>query len=200
MNLADLRTRLRRDLKDEDPADQRWSDDELDRHISHALADVSRVVPLELEATLTIPEGGGKEIDTSGLEGLITIEAVEYPVGEEPQRWRRFALWGTTLSLLIGEAPAGGEAVKVRYSAVHTLDDSSSTLGPQFIELVAVGAGAYAALEWAAYSINRVNLGGTQTPADYLKWAEGRLNSYRKELSRLGRSSRLRVAGLFTEE
>lgn len=200
MNLGEMRTRLRRDLKDEDPLTRRWTDEELDRHINHATLDVSRAAPLELEASLSTPEGVGKEIDVSGLEDLMKVDLVEYPVGKEPRRFCRFSVWGSKVTLLIDETPAPGEPVRVRYSAVHTLDASSCTMGPHLAELVAVGAGAYAALEWAAYSINQVNLGGAQTPGEYLKWAESRLNNYHKELSRLGRGSRLRAAGLFTEE
>lgn len=200
MNLGEMRTRLRRDLKDEDPLTRRWTDEELDRHIGHAVLDVSRAAPLELEASLSTPEGGGKEIDVSGLEDLIKVDLVEYPVGKDPKRCCRFSVWGSKVTLLIDETPAPGEPVRVRYSAVHRLDTSSCTMGPHLTELVAVGAGAYAALEWAAYSINQVNLGGAQTPGEYLRWAESRLNNYHKELSRLGRGSRLRAAGLFTEE
>jgi len=33
MNLSDMRTIVRRDLKDEDAGNYRWTNDELDRHI-----------------------------------------------------------------------------------------------------------------------------------------------------------------------
>jgi hypothetical protein len=53
MTLSQLRAALRRDLRDEDPGDYRWSDDELDRHIDHALREFSQAIPREAEATQT---------------------------------------------------------------------------------------------------------------------------------------------------
>ena len=37
MNLSEMRTRVRQDLRDLDAADYRWSDTELDRHIEHGV-------------------------------------------------------------------------------------------------------------------------------------------------------------------
>ena len=34
MNLSEMRTTVRRDLKDEDASNYRWTNDELDRHIA----------------------------------------------------------------------------------------------------------------------------------------------------------------------
>ncbi|UCH43497.1 MAG: hypothetical protein JSW16_02845 [Dehalococcoidales bacterium] len=47
MNLTDMRTIVRRDLHDEDAENYRWSNDELDRHIAHAVRDFSEAVPHE---------------------------------------------------------------------------------------------------------------------------------------------------------
>ncbi len=47
MNLTEMRDRLRKDLHDEDPQNQRWTDAELDRHIQRAVSDFSLSVPLE---------------------------------------------------------------------------------------------------------------------------------------------------------
>ena len=52
MNLADMRLLVRRDLHDEDVNNYRWTDDELNRHIAHALKDFSRAIPLQQKATL----------------------------------------------------------------------------------------------------------------------------------------------------
>ena len=41
MNLADMRTIVRRDLHDEEASNYRWTNDELDRHIAHAVKDFS---------------------------------------------------------------------------------------------------------------------------------------------------------------
>jgi hypothetical protein len=41
MDLNTMRSIVRRDLKDEDAQNYRWSDDELDRHIAHAVKEFS---------------------------------------------------------------------------------------------------------------------------------------------------------------
>ncbi len=57
MNLAEMRARVRKDLHDEDAQNYRWSDSELERHIAHAVQELSLSVPLQAKATLTT---GGK--------------------------------------------------------------------------------------------------------------------------------------------
>ncbi|MBI4308059.1 MAG: hypothetical protein HY684_04565, partial [Chloroflexi bacterium] len=77
MNLNDMRTRVRKDLRDEDSSAYRWTDAELDRHIDHALQDVSLAAPLEAKATLTTT-AGSRDLSVAGLAGLVALEAVEY--------------------------------------------------------------------------------------------------------------------------
>ena len=198
MNLPTMRTRVRRDLKDEDSV--RWSDDELDRHIQHALLDIAQAVPLEAkDESLVIPNPASREINLSSIAGLIYVEAVEYPTGEYPRRFRQSRVWGNTLELLIDEAPVANAPVYLYYGKTHTLNDTTSTLPPYLEDLCAVGASAYAALEWASYTINQVNVGGEPTPREFLEWAQRRLDFYHKELKRYGRQSRLKIRQMFAE-
>ncbi|HZP26125.1 MAG TPA: hypothetical protein VFB90_03665, partial [Dehalococcoidia bacterium] len=57
MILSDMRTRVRRDLHDEDATAYRWTDSELDRHIDRALREFSLALPLEAKTTLTTSSG-----------------------------------------------------------------------------------------------------------------------------------------------
>jgi len=196
--IATIRARIRKDLKDE--ASIRWTDDELDRHIEHAVLDISQAVPLEAkDETLVIPTPASREIDISGVAGLIYVEAVEYPAGEYPKRYRDYKVWAGTLELLIEETPTADDPVYLYYGKVHTVDVTSSTLPGHLEDLCAVGAGAFAALEWANYAINQVNVGGEPTPREYLEWAQRRLDFYHKELKRYGRQSRLKIRQLYAE-
>ncbi len=198
MDLPTMRTKVRRDLKDEDSA--RWSDDELDRHIQHGVLDIAQAVPLEAkDESLVIPTPASREISLSSITGLIYVEAVEYPTGEYPKRYREFRVWGNTLELLIDETPTADDPVYLYYGKTHTLDATTSTLPPHLEDLCAVGASAYAALEWASYSINQVNVGGEPTPREFLEWAQRRLDFYHKELKRYGRQSRLKIRQMFAE-
>ena len=79
-NLTGLRAFLRTDLGE--PSEGRWSDDDLDRHIAHAIRDLNRVAPREMKATdLTIADPASRAIDISSLTDLINVVGVEYPVG-----------------------------------------------------------------------------------------------------------------------
>ena len=51
MNLTEMRAIVRRDLHDEDDANYLWSNNELDRHISHAVQEFSQALPLEVRQT-----------------------------------------------------------------------------------------------------------------------------------------------------
>jgi len=196
--IATIRARIRKDLKDADSI--RWSDDELDRHIEHAVLDISQAVPLEAkDETLVIPTPASREIDISGVAGLIYVEAVEYPAAEYPKRYRDYKVWAGTLELLIEDTPTADDPVYLYYGKVHTVDDAASTLPGHLEDLCAVGAGAFAALEWANYAINQVNVGGEPTPREYLEWAQRRLDFYHKELKRYGRQSRLKIRQLYAE-
>src|SRR3972149_4859317 len=113
MNLTEMRNRLRKDLHDEDPQDQRWTDGELDRHIQRAVREFRLSVPLESMATPT------------------------------PHPTPR--------------------------------DAGSSARPARFEDGVATGGAAYAALEWASFATNRVNVGGQDVWRDYLTWGQQRL-------------------------
>jgi len=195
MNLSDMRTIVRRDLKDEDAGSYRWTNDELDRHISHAVREISEAIPLEQKATKDTASGS-RALDISSLSDRVTVAAVEYPADKFPQRYQRFSLWGDTLTLLGDEVPDGSNAY-VYYGKLHTLDVSTSTIPQQFEDLVATGAEGYAAVEWAVYATNRVNVGGGETADDFLRWGKEKLNSFRDELRRLGRRNRVRISQLY---
>ena len=195
MNLTEMRTIVRRDLHDEDANNYRWTDDELDRHIAHAAKDFSEYLPCEQKATKATTSGS-REIDISTITDRIMVEAVEYPVDQFPKRYQPFALWGDTLTILGDEVPDGSNAY-IYYGELHTLDASSSTIPTHHEDLIATGACGYAAVEWAVYAINRVNVGGGITPKEFLAWGNEKLRYFKQELRRLGRRNRVRVRSLY---
>ena len=196
MDLPTMRTRVRRDLRDEDSTNERWSDSEIDRHIARALQELSLAAPVEAAVTLqTVADS--RDLNVAALVDRVSIDAVEYPTGEYPASFVEHSLWGETLSLLVDGVPAAGSDVVVRYSQLHTLDTSSSTLPQALEDVVASGAAAYAALEWSSYATNRVNVGGADTWRDYHTWAQDRLASFHKALAKHGRERRLRARRLY---
>ena len=195
MNLSEMRTTLRRDLKDEEAADYRWTDDELDRHIAHAVRDFSGAVPLEARFT-TATGSGSRDIDISGLADRIMVTAVEYPVAKFPVVYQRFAIWGDSITLLGDDVPDGSDA-HIFYGRLHTLDGTTSTIPSRYEDLIAAAAAGYAAVEWAIYATNRVNVGGKNTPAEFLDWGKEKLGCFKSELRRLGRQNRVRISSLY---
>lgn len=193
---TDLRTRLRRELKDEDPAAQRWSDAELDRHLDRALSDLSVAMPREQQTDFAMP-GGTREVDLSGLGGLLVVEAVEYPAGMFPPAYAGWVRRADRLTLLVDSPPASGELVRVHWLGRHTLTDTGSTLRPDQEELLVLGAAGYAARALANYATNRVNL-TRSAQTDYLKWAEVTLAQFRAGLEKQGRAGRVRPVRLHT--
>ncbi len=194
MNLTEMITLVRRDLRDETTPYQ-WSDDELTRHINRALKQLSERVPLPAKATLATTDDS-REIAISSLTDRIMVQAVEYPVDEFPKRYQRFSIWGDTLTIIGGDEPDGSNC-HIYYGKLHTLDATTSTIPPEHEDLVATGACGYAAVSWAAYSINRVNVGGAMTPGEFLTWGKERLKTFNDALKRLGRRQRIRTQQLY---
>lgn len=195
MNLSDMRAIVRRDLHDEDANNYRWTNDEIDRHIAHAVREFSEAIPLEQKATKATTSGS-RELDISNLSDRVMVAAVEYPVDKFPRRYQRFSLWGDTLTVLGDEVPDGSNAY-IYYGKLHTLDATTSTVPQQFEDLIAVGAEGYAAMEWAVYATNRVNVGGSETTEGFLRWGRDKLRNFKDELRRLSRRNRVRVSQLY---
>ena len=196
MNLSEMRGRLRKDLHDEDPANQRWTDGELDRHIQCAVRDFSLSVSLEAKTTLSTT-AGSRDLSIAGLTDLVAVEAVEYPTGDYPPAYVPYSVWLSTLTMLIDSTPGGAESVNVYYTKLHTLDATSSTLPTRFEDIAATAAAAYAALEWASFATNRVNVGGQDVWRDYLTWGQERLAEFESALAEYGRRNAVRVRQLY---
>ena len=195
MNLADMRTLVRRDLHDENSANYRWTDDELERHIAHAVREFSEYLPYQQKEALSTVSGS-RELDISDLTERVMVDAIEYPADQFPVRFQPFSLWGDTMTLLGDEIPDGSDA-HVYYGKLHTVDGSGSTVPARYEDLIISGACGYAALEWGIYSVNRVNVGGMDIPGELLEWGNGRLSIFRQELRRLGRRNKVRTRSLY---
>lgn len=193
MDLSQMHTRLRRDLHDEDAANYRWTDAELDRHIDRALRELSQAAPRQTKATLTA--SASRELSLATLTDLIAIEAVEYPVGKYPPLYVRFSRWENILTLLVDQVPSAGEQVNIYYGKLHTLNATTSTIPTHLEDLVVTGAAGYAALEWASFATNRVNVGGEDVGQRYLTWGHELLAAFRRGLAR--ERSRLRRRQLY---
>lgn len=192
VTLSDVRDRLRKDLSD--VATERWPDDQLDRHIEHALAELSLSIPQELTATIaTTP--GSRDLSVASLDGLVELEAVEYPAGEFPPNYQGFSLWGETIAIQLESAPDGSDA-RLYYTATHTLDASGTTLPDSLVDILVTGASAFAAQELSSGRTDAL----TTDPAAaerYAAWSRARLTAFRQLLHAYGRKKRVRSRRLY---
>jgi hypothetical protein len=196
MNLSEMRTLVRRDLHDEDAANYRWTDAELDRHVARAVSELSLAVPREVKATLAT-EANSRDLSLSALSDRVVVEAAEYPVGKYPPYYVPFSVWGDNLTLLVDSPPLSAEDVYLYYGSLHTLDATTSTIPQPLEDVVATGAAAYAALEWAGFATNRLNVGGDETWRNYLIWGQERLADFARALAEHGRKGALRARRLY---
>lgn len=194
--ISTIRARVRQDLHDEDSSNYRWTDAVLDRHIGRAVGEYSLHAPLEQRSTLTTT-AGSRDVSIASLANLVAVEAVEWPAGEFPPRRVGFSAWQTTLTLDVVNAPSAVENVYVYWTRVHTLDGSSSTIPVAHEDLVALGAAAYAALDWTSFATNRINTGGDDVWGRYKAFGEERLRDFRREIRRIGRNNTVRQRRMY---
>ena len=189
--------RVRRDLGDVDVANAVWTTDQLQRHLEHALDELSLAIPREQKTTLTTT-ADSRDIDVSSLSDLLHIEAVEWPTGNYPPTYVRFSLWANTLTLLVSGAPAAVENVDISWRQMHTIDPAGTTL-PQWAEEILVrGAVGYAAQERSIEVANSINIGGPNTQRSYSQLASDALNAFRQALRSHGDQGSLRTSSLYT--
>ena len=192
-SITEMRSRLRVDLADADAG--RWPDADLDRHIQHSVRDLNRVAPRELEDTsLVISDPASRELDVAPLSDLISVVAVEYPVGGYPRRLRHFELWGESLRLLTDTMPVAGDPVHVYYTAPHVADAEGSTLPGYLEDIVLTGAAGYALLDLLASTHDRVTIGDGRTAEQLRLHADDLLMQFRQDLTALKRERQRVVA------
>lgn len=197
MNMIEMRALVRRDLKDEDSNNYRWTDGEIDRAIARAVAELSRHCPREM-ATDIATTVGSREIDVSELSPRIRIEQVEFPIGEHPGSFQRFAVYRDTLTLIGDEEGDGGKA-RIYWLAPHTLDEESSTIPGHLEDIVASGAAAYAVLSLSQYATETAGIGGSEADRDFREWGRAMFKEFRQALKRNSRHNRVRQSTLYSE-
>lgn len=202
MDLPTMRALVRRDLKDEDSANYRFTNDEIDRAISRAVREFSLHVPREMKSTLATTSGS-RNLDISTLTERVSVDILEYPVDKQPKVFRKFWIYQDTL--VIGEPydPSQADAVPdgtncyIYWGKLHTLDATTSTIPAQHQDLVALGAAGYAILSQSQYATEAVTPGGRDADRDYSFWGRDRLRQFQQELKRISRTRQLKVGRFY---
>lgn len=181
MDLSTMRARVREDLQDEDEANYRWTNDQVEGAIERVVKEFSIVSPIQQQDDIATVESS-RDIDISSLSGLIRVESVEFPIGNNPPYYQRFDIWGT--KLYMADKGDGGDA-RVRWYKEHTLDAESSTIPSQFEEIIVLGATGYLASSASVYTVDKATIAGKWATINFLKWGQQRLDRYEKKLKAL---------------
>jgi hypothetical protein len=195
-----MRASVRRDLKDEDVSNYRWSDNEIDCAIERAVLDYTLYCPLEQKSTLATTDLSA-DVSLSTLTDLVDVVTVEHPVDQLPAQYQRFRTWGGILTFLDGYTGDGANCY-IRWLKKHSIGASSSTVPAHHEAIIALGATAFAVSAQAQYQVNTANTGGGGVDNDYNQWAEERLKQFYDALSRIATYSnrKLKSLRIVTEE
>jgi hypothetical protein len=181
MDLATMRARVREDLQDDDDANYRWTNDQVDGAIERVVREFSIVKPIQQQDDIATVESS-RDIDISSLSGLIGVESVEFPIGQNPTYYQKFRIWQDTIQM---SDEGDGSDARVRWYKEHTLNGSSSTIPSQFEEIIVLGATGYLAASASVYTVDKATIAGKWATINFLKWGQERLDRYEKKLRAL---------------
>ncbi len=198
--LSTISALARRDLKDEDSANYRWLDAEIDRAIDKAVLEYSEYCPLQVLSVLATVDQDNT-LDISTLTDRIEVLKVEHPIIDQPYQSHRFTLWADSLTFLDGYTGDGGNC-NVYWLKKHSIDASGSTVPTAHEGIIAMGAAAFAISSQAEYSVNMANTGGPKVNADYNSWARVMFDRFYTALDRIKgyNPKKLKTGGLVPEE
>jgi len=194
MTLTEMRARVREDLQDEDAANYRWTDDQVDGAIQRVVAEFSQACPIEILTEIT-STADSKEIDISTLADLLKVCSVEYPKDLEPRYLQRFETWEGKLYMT--DKGDGVKKARIRWLEWHTLTAVGSTIPEQHEEIIVLGATGYLATSASVYTVDRASIAGKWATINFLKWGQMRLDRYEKKLKQL--TSRVTVKELYSD-
>lgn len=195
MDLSTMRTLVRRDLKDEDAGSYRWQDNEIDRAISRAVAELSRYVPREMKDTIATVDDS-RAISITTLTDRVSVDRVEFPIDEHPRQFQRFTVYQDIITL-IGDVEGDGDNCYIYWGKVHTLDGATSTVPSYLEDVLALGAAAYAVLAQTQYRTDTAGFGGDKADTDYQSWGNAMLRDFKAQLKLFGRGRKLKLSTFY---
>lgn len=196
MTLTEMVTRVREDLQDTDPANYRWTDDEVEGALQRAVMEYSVQAPIEQQDDIATTDGA-TEIDISSLEDPLKVDSVEFPIGESPKRLQHIEYWAGQLFM---QDEGDGSDARVRWLKKHTLDGDSTTIPTEHEEIIVLGATGYLAMSASANTVDRAFIAGHFGTISYLAWGTERLKRYDQKLQGVGQGSRVTRRQLYTDE
>jgi len=137
------------------------------------------------------------EIDISGLAKLLRVYSVEFPIGQKPPRYQRFAIWETTLHM---ENEGNGDDARIRWGSLHALTALASSIPEQYEEIIVLGATGYLATSASVYTVDRATIAGKWATINFRAWGHDRLAQYHKELRANALNNRIVSKEFYTDD
>ncbi len=190
--LAQLRATLRLELRDQDEDALVWSDAALDRHLTRAIGEVTRLAPSLASTLKTVPSPAPSRLSmVADIDAatFLWLEGLEYPPDAHPPQWLPFREESPRVALLLSDdLPAAGDDVRVWYARGYTVTATAGDLPAELDAIVLDGAASFAltdrALELAPQLVAR------DAPTLYRILARDRAARYAEGLAHLRAGAR----------
>jgi hypothetical protein len=196
MDLVEMRARVREDLQDTDSENYRWTDDEVDGAIDRVVNEYSAYAPIQQQTDLPTTDGD-TELDISTLTGIVKVESVEFPAGQNPKYMQRIEYWAGRLYM---HDEGDCTNARVRWLKKHTLAAGSTTIPTEHEEIIVMGATGYLAMSASAATVDRAFVAGRFGTTSYKAWATDRLRRYGFKLREISHMNMIRSRNLYSED
>ena len=196
MNLTEMRARVREDLQDTDSENYSWTNDEIDGAVLRVVDEYSLAAPIEQQDDIATTDGA-TELDISTLTDLLKIESVEFPIGQTPCYYQRFALWAGKVYMT---DKGNGDDARVKWLKKHTLTAGSTTIPAEHEEIIILGATGYLAMSASVYTVDRASIAGRHATINFKAWGKERLSRYDRKLKEVGQGRRVIQRTFYTDE
>jgi len=196
MNLTEMRARVREDLQDTDAATYQWTDDQVDGAIQRCVDEYSIRAPIEKMDDVTTALDDA-ELDISSLTGLLKIESIEFPIGQSPRYYQRYAHWAGRVFMT---DKGDGNNARVKWLQKHTLDAGSTTIPAEHEEIIVLGATGYLAMTASIHVVDRANIAGRYGTRGFRAWGQDRLARYDSKLKAIAHARRTIQRTFYTDE
>jgi hypothetical protein len=196
MNLIEMVTRAREDLKDTDSQNYIWQDGEIQSAILRAVDEYSLQAPMQHQDDIATTDGAS-EIDITSLESLLQVDSVEFPLGQNPKHMQHIEYWAGRLYM---EDAGDGADARVRWLAKHTMDPEDTTIPLEHQEIIVLGATAYLAMAASAYTVDRATIAGQRGTISYKEWGTERFKRYDQKLKQVAQANRVTRRQLYTQD
>lgn len=204
--LPQVRSRLRLDLFDPAGASQRWADADLDRAAVRAVGVFTEYAP-RVVATVLATTAGSRNVSLAGVGSYLEVVRVDYPVARSgyaevdgAELWRLDPA-ANVVTTLAAAVPDGTRTMRVTVLKEHTIAEASGTVDDAHLELIALGAGAYAMLAYSTPTADNfrfsdgevgVNVDETKVSGQWLARAQEAHGRFMARLTRVHRAGSVR--------